>query len=222
MRALIQCGAKVDTCDGVKRCTALHMAARRGNVGVAEARGNQGPDSSIGGAHRGNACSLRNLDQGIGSTRLASSSMMQHDNAKWQPFHEPLRNTLARTGTIALVVGALLALRFGRLAYWPIATLLVLWPSFGGHWVELWFLNYLRPSLPTARVVQAPVRVGVWFFGGVGLLFAMRLTAMALGAFQRRHWPAWWVGGLAFIGIELVAHLVLQLRGQSSFYNGRG
>jgi ankyrin repeat protein len=35
--ALVQGGAKVDACDGVKRCTALHMAARRGNVEVSEA-----------------------------------------------------------------------------------------------------------------------------------------------------------------------------------------
>ena len=37
VRALIQGGARVDACDGVKRCTALHMAARRDNVEVAEA-----------------------------------------------------------------------------------------------------------------------------------------------------------------------------------------
>jgi ankyrin repeat protein len=37
VRALIQGGAKVDACDGVKRCTALHMAARRGNVEASEA-----------------------------------------------------------------------------------------------------------------------------------------------------------------------------------------
>jgi truncated hemoglobin YjbI len=35
--ALIQGGAQVDACGGVKRCTALHMAARRGNVEVSEA-----------------------------------------------------------------------------------------------------------------------------------------------------------------------------------------
>jgi ankyrin repeat protein len=34
VKALIQGGAKVDACDGVKRCTALHMAARRGNVNI--------------------------------------------------------------------------------------------------------------------------------------------------------------------------------------------
>lgn len=37
VRALVQAGANVDACDGVKHCTALHMAARRGNMEVAEA-----------------------------------------------------------------------------------------------------------------------------------------------------------------------------------------
>jgi len=37
VRALAKAGANLDAQDGVKHCTALHMAARRGNVGVAEA-----------------------------------------------------------------------------------------------------------------------------------------------------------------------------------------
>src|SRR5205823_4649282 len=37
IRALVRSGANVDACDGVKRCTALHMAARRGNVDAARA-----------------------------------------------------------------------------------------------------------------------------------------------------------------------------------------
>ena len=37
VRALIKAGASVDARDGVKHCTALHMAARRGNVELAEA-----------------------------------------------------------------------------------------------------------------------------------------------------------------------------------------
>ena len=37
VHALVRAGAKVDAHDGVKHCTALHMAARRGNVDVAEA-----------------------------------------------------------------------------------------------------------------------------------------------------------------------------------------
>ena len=37
VRTLVHAGANVDACDGVKHCTALHMAARRGNVEIAEA-----------------------------------------------------------------------------------------------------------------------------------------------------------------------------------------
>lgn len=37
VRALVQNGANVNANDGVKHCTALHMAARRGNLEIAEA-----------------------------------------------------------------------------------------------------------------------------------------------------------------------------------------
>ncbi len=143
----------------------------------------------------------------------------------WHPYREPLGTTLLRTGTIALVLGAALALYRGGLARWPMATLLALWPALGGHYVELLFLNRIRPRLPDAPAVQAGVRVGVWFVAGAGLALGMILTARPLG----EPWPAQWpvrrvcvLGGLAFIGIELVAHLLLQLRGRSSFFNGRG
>lgn len=132
------------------------------------------------------------------------------------------RDTLLRTGLIALVVGGVLAQRWGGLARWPLATLLVLWPSFGGHLVELCFLNWLRPRLPATRGLQAGARMMVWFVGGIALVTGMRLTVMALSGFRPAQWPAWCVGGLAFIGIELVVHLVLQLRGRPSFYNGAG
>ena len=140
----------------------------------------------------------------------------------WQPFREPLRATLRRTVLIAMIAGAVAARFSGGLARWPVLTLLMLWPSFGGHWVEVWFLNWLRPRISVARGVQMASRVAVWFVGGVGLAIGMVLTAAALPGFGMRHWPAWWIGGLAFIAIELIVHLVLQLRGNPSFYDGRG
>jgi hypothetical protein len=139
-----------------------------------------------------------------------------------QPYREPLRTTLVRAGRIALIAGAVLALPRGGPARWPTATLLTLWPSFGGHWVELWFLNRLRPRLSAARAMQIIARLAVWFIGGVGLAIGMGLTAKALAGFRPARWPHWWIGGLAFIGIELVVHLALQFRGRPSFYNGRG
>lgn len=142
--------------------------------------------------------------------------------SQWQPYREPLRTTLVRTGVIALVVGAVLAWFWGGLARWPLATLLVLWPSFGGHWVEVWFLNWLRPRLSNSRAVQVMARIAVWFVGGVVLALGMGLTATALAGVRSTQWLPWWIGGLGFIGIELFAHLGLQLIGRPSFYNGRG
>ena len=139
--------------------------------------------------------------------------------SQWQPYREPLRNTLLRNGIIAIAIGAVLS-RLGRAPLW-IAILLALWPSFGGHWVEVFFLNWLRPRISASRGVQIATRFVVWFAGGVVLLVCMALTARAV-AFHPKRRPAGWIGGLAFIGIELVAHLPLLLRGRPCFYNGRG
>jgi hypothetical protein len=146
----------------------------------------------------------------------------------WHRYREPIRTTLLRTGMIALALGAVLAgvqggIR-GGLARWPAATLIALWPALGGHFVELLFLNWLRPRLPGSRALQIIVRLVVWFIGGVLLALGMYLTAMLLpGSRSMRPQSWWWFGGgIAFIGIELLAHLALQLRGRPSFYNGRG
>jgi ankyrin repeat protein len=44
VQALVRAGANVDADDGVKHCTALHMAARRGNVDVARVLLDRGAD----------------------------------------------------------------------------------------------------------------------------------------------------------------------------------
>jgi multisubunit Na+/H+ antiporter MnhB subunit len=148
--------------------------------------------------------------------------------SQWQPYREPFRSTLLRTVTIAMIAGAIAAAASGAFARWPFITLLALWPALGGHFGELGFLNWLRPRLPGARPVQIAARLAVWFAGGVIFALAMVTTATAIGL-RPAHWSAGQslahlatLGGLAFIGIELTVHLILQLRGQPSFYNGRG
>lgn len=142
---------------------------------------------------------------------------------------EPLRVTLLRTGTIAAAVGAVVAWRWGQPSVWPAAMLLALWPAFGGHWVEVGFLNGIRPRLPGSRVAQVLARLGVWFVGGAALTLGMVATAMALAPAmpQPLAWayPSWQfvlIGALGFVAIELAVHLILQLTGRPSFYNGRG
>lgn len=140
----------------------------------------------------------------------------------WHPHREPLRITLLRTITIALVVGVVVSYWTGGRIPWPLGLLFMLWFSFGGHWVELWFLNWLRPRLSSARPLQIVARVATWFAGGSVLALGMVLTARMLTGILPDQWPTWWLGGAAFIGLELLVHLALQLRGRPSFYNGQG
>jgi hypothetical protein len=135
--------------------------------------------------------------------------------------------TLSRTGAIALGVGALVARPWGGgawLARCGLAALLMLWPALGGHFVEVWFLNRLRPRISPARGAQVATRLVIWFIGGAALSLGMAATAAALGV--RRSPSTWaqlgWIGGLGLIGIELIAHLVLWARGRRNFYDGRG
>ena len=147
---------------------------------------------------------------------------MQADTAPFQPCREPLRTTLLRTGIIAVAIGAALTLPRGHIARWPAATLIALWPALGGHFVELLFLNVLRPRLPATRGVQIATRLLVWFVGGVVLALGMYATALAVIGPRPLRWPALLIAGVAFVGIELIVHLVLQLRRRPSFYDGRG
>lgn len=135
---------------------------------------------------------------------------------------ESLRTTLRRTIVIAMVIGAALSQFWGGWPRWPLNTLLALWPSFGGHWLEVCFLHWLRPRLASTRAVQMAARIATWFVGGIVLAMGMSLTASVLTRFRLANRPAWWLSGIAFIAIELLVHLALQLRGRPSFYNGRG
>jgi len=128
---------------------------------------------------------------------------------------------LARTVALAAIVGAVLALqRHDLKLLLPIAAL-ALWFSLGGHYLELAFLNELRPRVPPGRLMQAVVRVLVWLSGGVVLYVGMAATARAL-PIEAPPLRLWWFGGFLLVGVELVVHALLAVRRRPNFYNGRG
>ncbi|HYV97148.1 MAG TPA: hypothetical protein VE967_06825 [Gemmatimonadaceae bacterium] len=140
----------------------------------------------------------------------------------WKPFREPLRATLTRTIGIAAIAATVVALTSRGFGRWPALFVVMLWPSFGGHWIELFYLNWLRPHVPPKPYVQRVARIAVWFAGGVVMAVGARWTASALLAHPAMPWLTWITAGGAFIAIELVVHAALQMRGRASFYNGLG
>ena len=145
---------------------------------------------------------------------------MQSDTS-WTRVDEPVRRTLARNVAIAAVVGAALAFPKHDLRLLLPLSALALWFSLGGHYVELAFLNGIRPRIPGARLTQLAARLTAWFAGGAVLYVFMAATAHVL-PIEPPPVALWWLGGLLLIGVELLAHAALALRGVPNFYSGLG
>lgn len=140
-----------------------------------------------------------------------------------RPFVEPVLNTVVRNVAIALVGATAISASAGGWGRWAGAFLLMLWPTFGGHFLEIGFLNGLRPRLPARREVQVLARLGVWLVGGTLIALGMRVTAMAMTGGRGAGWlDRWWLGGPAFVVVELIAHAAMRARHRPSFYDGRG
>ena len=139
----------------------------------------------------------------------------------WEHFREPLWQTLIRNVLIAVVVGTMLAIRRGNLSLIGPFTLLAMWFTLGGHYVEVAFLNNVRYRLPQTRGLQLLARLAFWFVGGCFLYLGMTATARLLSG-EPAHYPDLWIGGFLLIGIELVAHLLGLLRQKPNFYLGTG
>src|SRR4051812_34748391 len=93
-------------------------------------------------------------------------------------YREPFLSALTRAVGIALVAATVISL--GRMKQWPVIFAALLWPAFGGHWVELWYLNWLRPRVGGGAGRQVAARIAAWFLGGIVLGAAAWATAAAL------------------------------------------
>ena len=114
-----------------------------------------------------------------------------------------------------------------NLRWWFALVAAVAWISFGGHWVELIYLNGLRPRIATrSDGVLALVRVCAWLAGGAILCIgAVTTFSLLIGGVLPQATSivrAALFGGPLFVAIELIAHTALGLRGRDSFWNGRG
>jgi hypothetical protein len=138
-----------------------------------------------------------------------------------EPFSEPWRATALRNGSLASAIGIVVGLFERRLAAVLLTTLLALWFTLGGHFAEVLFRNHLRVQIGGQVLVQTVVRLIYWFGAGSALYAGALATRAILTGRGAGPWP-WWTGGVLFVGLELLVHLLLLARGQPSFYNGRG
>jgi hypothetical protein len=90
---------------------------------------------------------------------------------------------------------------------------------FGGHWLELIFINHLKFALPKSILVLYFIRISYWFLCSIPLFFLAELIAN-LFSDNRVYLGHWWTFGFFYIGIQLIMHAIMYIRFKKSFYNG--
>lgn len=154
---------------------------------------------------------------------------------------EPLLATLLRTVPIALLVGTIVTLRVKGMPHgadgwweWLARVGAVMWISFGGHYVELFYLHRVLPRLIARRgsdglsgwLVRLVARCVVWAIGGAvlwtGGVSTYRLMVGA-GLPSAGNLPAIALQGAAgLIVVELLGvHVILTIIGYPSLWMRR-
>ncbi len=90
---------------------------------------------------------------------------------------------------------------------------------FGGHWLELLFINYIKFALPKNILLLYVIRIAYWFLCAIPLFFTAEWVDN-LFSHNAGHLGQWWIFGFFYIGIELLMHGIMQIRAKKSFYNG--
>ena len=157
------------------------------------------------------------------------------DPSRFTLYRESVAATVIRTGGIAIIVATLVTV--ARLRHlpassaewygWLVLVVFVGWFSFGGHWVELAYLNGIRPKIAHwSDPSLVFIRLGVWLIGGAILYLGAvaSRSVMTAGELpgQADLFKVLLYGGPVFAVIELFPHTFLQLSGKPSFWNFRG
>ncbi len=147
---------------------------------------------------------------------------MENPEKSRESFIQTLIRTVVTTTIIAVILYCLHIFPSGdksKLTLFEMIWSIVFCIVFGGHWLELVFINQIKFALPKNILLLYFIRTGYWFLCSIPLFliadFVNSLFSQRTG--QMGHW---WAFGLVYIGIELFMHAMMQIRFKKSFYNG--
>jgi hypothetical protein len=147
---------------------------------------------------------------------------MKNPEKNTGPFVQTIIRTLVTTTIIAGMILFLHLFPSGgksKLLVFEMIWSAVFCIVFGGHWLELVFINYLKFTLPKKIFLLCFIRMVYWFLCAVPLFFMANLVCNLFGHNTIRL-GNWYSFGLLYIAIELVMHAIMQIRFKKSFYNG--
>lgn len=143
-----------------------------------------------------------------------------------EKYHEPFLQTVKRTIITTTIIAAIITFAGvfpaggkSKLVLFGISWAMVFCIVFGGHWLELLFINYIKFVLPKNIIVLYLVRMAYWFLSSIPLFIVAGQVANLFSG-ETVHIGRWWAFGLIYIGIELFMYAMMQIKTKKSFYNG--
>ena len=147
---------------------------------------------------------------------------MQNPEKNTESFLQTVKRTIITTTIIALVLYLINIFPSGessKLKVFGIIWLVIFSIVFGGHLLELVFINHIKFSLPRNILLLYFIRIGYWFLSSIPL-FILANFVSNLFSHKRGHLGNWWTFGFIYIGIQLLMYGIMHIRLKKSFYNG--
>jgi hypothetical protein len=147
---------------------------------------------------------------------------MENPEKNTEPFIQTIIRTIITTTIIAVILYCMHVFPPGeesKLTQFEMIWAMVFCIVFGGHWLELVFINYLKFASPKNISLLYFIRIVYWFLCALPLFFIANLI-INLFSHQTGYLGHWWTFGFFYIGIQLLMHAIMQIRLKKSFYNG--
>jgi len=147
---------------------------------------------------------------------------MENPEKNTEPFIQTVIRTILTTTIIAVILYCLHVFPPGdksKLMLFEMIWLIVFCIVFGGHWLELVFINRIKFALPKNILLLYCIRICYWFLCSIPLFFIADFI-YNLFSHNRGGLGHWYTFGFFYIGIELLMHAIMQIRLKKSFYNG--
>jgi hypothetical protein len=139
-----------------------------------------------------------------------------------ESFIRTIIRTVVTTTIIAAILYGLHIFRHieqSKLTQFEMIWLIVFCIVFGGHWLELLFINRIKFVLPKNIPLLYFIRIAYWFLCAIPL-FLIANEIVSLFTHKTHLLGHWWIFGLFYICIQLFMHAIMQIRTKKSFYNG--
>ncbi len=139
---------------------------------------------------------------------------------KFEEIDEPLRVTLSRTLTIAVVVGVVASFATHNIRMGFAIGLGALWPSVGGHWIELLWLNLIRKRLKPKVPILVALRLIYWWAWGFVIIFPAFYTIHVIAP-SLPPMPSPLLGGFGFLFVEMLLHGIFAMNHRPNAFDAR-